>query len=104
MWATQKPDVYAGDNCTQHRPRWEAGAEGDKGGVDTCILLTLDAACFPPGTKVVVSEPECPHCGMVPDRGDLVAMKDREGNTITERKWTCCDEMNWRAWADDEFC
>lgn len=90
MCAVQAPDVYAGENCDQHRPRWVGSGEGDKDG-DTEIggTLSLAASTFPPGTIVTVAEPECPHCHMVPSqRGD---------------GWQCECDFDWRAFTEDHF-
>lgn len=31
MWAEAKPDLYAGENCDQLRPRWYAHCKGEEG-------------------------------------------------------------------------
>lgn len=63
MWAEMKPDIYAGKNCDEIRPQWECHADGDTE-ADTRGLIELCAKTFPPGTKIVISEPLCPKCGI----------------------------------------
>ena len=59
--AEMSPDIYAGENCDQVRPRWAVSAEGDMDS-DFSDTIEFDAKHFPPGTKVVISEPLCPQC------------------------------------------
>ena len=62
MRAEVKPDVYAGENCDQVEPRWEAYADGD---MDSDVFyhpIELDCKTFPAGTKVLISVPCCPKC------------------------------------------
>jgi hypothetical protein len=61
MWAEMSPDVYDGESCDQVRPRWHVFAEGDMDS-DYIDAIMLDAKHFPPGTKVLVLEPQCPQC------------------------------------------
>ena len=61
QWAEMKPDCYAGESCDEIAPRWEGFADGDMDG-DTFDPITMAARTFPPGTRVVVSEPQCPQC------------------------------------------
>lgn len=63
MWAEMKPDVYGGKNCDKIIPRWETHADGDMES-DTTETVTLSARTFPPGTKITISEPLCPDCGI----------------------------------------
>jgi hypothetical protein len=63
MWAEMEPDTYDGPSCDQIAPRWCVYAEGDKDSDTLREPLTLDPRHFPPGTKVVISEPLCPSCG-----------------------------------------
>ncbi|PKM43244.1 MAG: hypothetical protein CVV05_15470 [Gammaproteobacteria bacterium HGW-Gammaproteobacteria-1] len=86
MWAEMKPDVYDGENCDQVRPRWHAHAEGDMDS-DYTETVTLDSKQFPPGTKILVMEPCCPKCGMIPD-----LCRTDEG----------CD-FDWDAWTLDQY-
>ncbi len=92
MRATQAPDVYGGADCAQHNPRWIGSAEGDMDGdgpVGVDGVLMLNAKTFPPGTRVTVREPECPHCHMVP--------------SWTDGRWECECSFDWRAFAEDKF-
>ncbi len=86
MWAEMSPDLYDGENCDQLLPRWHGFAEGDR---DSDYLETLEFAAkhFPPGTKVLVLEPECPKCQQIPEfcRGD-----------------DACD-FDWDAWTADRY-
>ncbi|UWS09851.1 hypothetical protein K4K98_11030 [Phaeobacter inhibens] len=97
MRAEMVPDVYADQNCDQHEPRWMGSTEGDIDsggdvGIDGVILL--DAKIFPPGTKITVSEPECPDCGTVPTL---------QSTHPAEQIWQCECDHDWRAWANTEF-
>ena len=62
MWAEMKPDLYDGPGCDQVKPAWSCFCDGDKDGEDGLELIELAANTFPPGTKIVVSLPECPEC------------------------------------------
>jgi len=80
------PDVYAGDNCDQIRPRWWSYADGD---MDGDFINTLEFNCkdFPPGTRVILSLPCCPQCGQ-----DSEMCSEYEG----------CD-FDWKNWTDEEY-
>lgn len=85
-WWEQKPDLYAGENCDEVRPRWYGYAEGDKeGGFDEEIVLLPDR--FPPGTRVVVSMPLCPQCGQIQE--------------LCQPEAEC--GFDWVAWRDSRF-
>lgn len=92
MWAEQKPDVYSGPNCDEHRPDWYGGALGDKGGSEGGMdVVELKAEHFPAGTKIVISVPLCPECG---DSADL-------GHFSKDQKCDC--GFDWKKWADGEY-
>lgn len=99
MRAIQSPDVYAGQNCDSHEPRWVGSADGDKEGAGPLSgTLSFDASAFPPGTKIVIFEPKCPRCGETPyDYGD-----SRYGE-VWERTWRCACDFDWREWSTTEF-
>lgn len=61
IWAEMSPDVYDGETCDQIRARWDAYADGDMDS-DYTDVLKFDSKSFPPGTKIIVTEPECPNC------------------------------------------
>ena len=63
MWAEMEPDIYSGENCDEHMPRWRCSCEGDKGDTIDPDPIELAANTFPPGTKITVSVPCCPKCG-----------------------------------------
>lgn len=90
MRATQAPDVYCGETCDQHEPRWVGSAAGDKDGDGPIgATLTLAASTFPPGTRVLVEEPECPQCRTIPHlMGD---------------QWKCECAFDWKSFAEDHF-
>jgi hypothetical protein len=99
MTAQQAPDLYSGPNSDQSEPRWRTSTECDKGDGEELDTLKLAARTFPPGTKVSISEPECPNCGSVPtDLGDL---PDEKGGWFTS--WRCECDFDWRAWTANEF-
>ena len=68
MWGDMEPDTYAGDDCDGIVPSWTVCGEGDKDGPEPIGgTVILAASTFPPGTRVVVSVPECPDCGETAD-------------------------------------
>ncbi|KRS15634.1 hypothetical protein [Roseovarius indicus] len=92
MRVVQAPNVYAGETCDQHEPRWIGSAEGDKDGAGPVGLedaLMLSATTFPPGTIVTIHEPECPQCHTVP--------------TWMGGRWECECDLDWRGFAEDHF-
>jgi hypothetical protein len=86
MRAEQEPDVYDGENCNEHRHRWETYCEGDKDSDGVDGPLTLDPKQFMPGTRVIVQVPCCPNpeCGLPCE--------------------VCDCGFDWKAWADNEYC
>lgn len=92
MHAYQHPDVYAGPNCDQHRPRWIGSTDGDKDG-DGEIgnrrgHIVLNPNTFPAGTRISVSVPCCPNCGDDADSAD---------------RGKCQCGFDWKAWAANEY-
>jgi hypothetical protein len=83
MWAELKVDLYDGPNCDQHRLYWDGYADGDKDGGPIGTTLTLEAATFPPGTKIRISVPICPKCG--------------------ETSETCECGFDWKQWAENKY-
>lgn len=83
MWAELKVDVYDGPNCDQHRKYWNAYADGDKQDDNFSENIELNLEHYPPGTKVVVSVPECPKCH--------------------ETVETCCCGFDWKNWAEEQY-
>lgn len=103
MWAEMKPDIYSGKSCEQHKPQWETSADGDRES-STVDIIQLDSETFPPGTKVVVSEPFCPNCLMVPQRStDRDTFKSDQGEDVTEYRWSCECDFDWRKFANSEY-
>ncbi|MCB1349818.1 MAG: hypothetical protein KDK11_14715 [Maritimibacter sp.] len=97
MRAEMAPDVYSGPDCDRHDPRWIGSAEGDMDGDGEVGIggnVTLSAMVFPPGTTIVVSEPECPVCGSVPH-----LMSDWP----EEQVWKCDCEFDWRAFTEELY-
>ena len=92
MWATQKPDIYDGSNCDEHRPDWQTNERGS-GEVDTGGqgLLELKADCFPAGTKIVISVPMCPNCEESADLGHFAKSKK------------CDCGFDWKEWTENEY-
>lgn len=97
MWATMSPDVYGGPKCDRVTPRWACHAEGDMGSEDYERVLKLDARAFPPGTRIVISEPLCPQCRELreptypaPKRGHLFPKHCRCG-------------FDWDNWTLEQF-
>lgn len=80
MRAEMSPDIYDGDNFDQVRPRWHCFADGD---MDSEFFddVELAAKDFPPGTRIIVLEPECPKCQQIPElcRGDDSCNFDWDG-------------------------
>lgn len=83
MRAEVKVDVYDGSTCDQHRKYWNAYGDGDKQddnfGED--IKLTLEG--FPPGTKISITVPCCPECGVQSDMCDC--------------------GFDWKKWAEEQY-
>lgn len=97
MWAEMKPDVYGGKTCDRVVPGWSIYADGDRVGEDNVPDLGLRARHFPPGTKVVVSEPVCPNCTErrspkfpIPKHGPLYG-------------GPCDCGFDWDAWVLDQY-
>lgn len=104
MWAEVKPDCYAGERCNQIRHLWNGYADGDKEGGEIGETLEHAAAVFPPGTKVVVSEPVCPICDEVPGRSVAPeTFADEEGEEVTEFRWRCACDFDWREFTLNRF-
>ena len=62
-----KVDCYAGENCDQHQKYWNCYAADDM--QDEALSpddhkFSIDLKDHPPGTKIIVSEPICPKCGL----------------------------------------
>lgn len=87
-WFEMKPDIYGGDNCDQHIPTWDVYSDGDKNST-SIDKITLDAKDFPPGTKIVISEPVCPKCGMT------VGMCMELGTDQCE--------FDWENWVEEQY-
>ena len=97
MWAEMKPYCYGVVRCDRIVPQWDAYADGDMESDDGLKVLRLAARTFPPGTRVVISEPCCPNCGEVrsaiyppPKRGPLFPPK-------------CDCGFDWEAWTVDRY-
>lgn len=88
MWAEMKPDIYGGDSCDQHIPAWECHAEGDMDAERGLSDIEFSAKHFPAGTKVVVTFPCCPDCGL--DAGFA-----QDG--------TCECGFDWKAWTEERY-
>ena len=89
MWFEMKPDVYGGKNLDEHIPRWNGYADGDKQDDTSSDPLIFRPEDFPPGTKIVVSEPLCPKCGEVFENCNAKTGRD-------------CD-FDWRRWAEEQY-
>lgn len=97
IWFTMQPDCYGGKTCDQIVPKWHCYADGDKDSDYQYQPLLLDPRRFPPGTKIVVSEPVCPQCGDArspkhpePKRGPLFDPK-------------CDCGFDWESWTLNEY-
>lgn len=98
MWAEMRPDCYGGDECDQIVPGWRCYASGDKGDAEDGILaLELAARTFPPGTKVVISEPTCPQCHELRSAQFPLPV---EGPIY---RGSCTCGFDWDAWVLNEF-
>lgn len=104
LWAEMRPNCYGGAACEQIVPNWHSYAEGDMQSGDDGDGLELSAACFPPGTIVVVLEPVCTKCNEVPSRSTKPeTFITSEGGEVTEYKWTCSCDFDWRQEALDLY-
>ena len=97
MSAEMKPDVYGGKTCDKVVPGWECHAEGDLESESGLPALELAACTFPPGTKVVITEPVCPDCGELrspkfppPKRGSIYG-------------GPCDCGFDWDKWVLDQY-
>lgn len=103
MWAEMKPYVYGGDSCEEHEPQWDSYAAGDKDGDCSTDPLTLDPILFPPGTKVVVSEPVCPQCHCPPHETGAIEKTTDDGEKFLTKHWQCECDFDWFEWASGEY-
>ena len=84
MWAELRVDCYDGPNFDEHRKHWNVVSEGDMGDDDLDEpTLILDLNHFPPGTRVVVSVPECPECNIAPE--------------------ACDCGFDWKNWVEEQY-
>lgn len=97
MWAEMKPYCYGGASCDQILPRWDAYADGDMDSDDSLRTLNLNARTFPPGTRVVISEPVCPNCG---EGRDVIFPRPKRGSLFAPK---CDCGFDWGAWTRDQF-
>lgn len=86
-----KSDVYAGENCDQHRTYLESWCEGD---MDTLTSkeFILDSKRWPVGTKLIVQVPMCPNQDCYVD-----AESQNENGKCTE-----CG-FDWVNWAEEQY-
>lgn len=61
---------------------------------DFIDILELDAKTFPPGTRVIISVPDCPECF---ESADFAF----DGRTMTMGKCSC--GFDWNKWAQNEY-
>jgi len=87
MSTEMKPNVYGGDDCNIHEPRWETYAEGDMDSETDHGDIVLDCKTFPAGTIVIIKTPCCPKCDM-----DVEMCKSTEN----------CD-FDWKEWTEDRY-
>lgn len=89
-WFEMRPNIYGGKNCDEHVPQWNGYVAGDKQD-DTCKdPLIFDPKDYPPGTKIIVSEPVCPKCDEVYE------------NCMVRGEEAACN-FDWTNWAEDQF-
>jgi len=97
MRAEQVPDIYSGDDCDEHQPRWMAWSESDKDGPGEIEDIRLMPGSFPPGTVVRVMVPCCPQCGTSADLAlDM-------GTASPEGIGSCGCGFDWKEWAGDRY-
>ena len=90
MWFEMKPDLYGGDNCDEIIPQWECSTDGDIGSDIEKEPLIFKAKNFPPGTKIIVSQPVCPKCG------DLY-----EDCIVRTQPYHC--DFDWKQWFKNKY-
>jgi hypothetical protein len=93
IWAEMRPEPWANEAGEHWRPGWHCYADGDKDSEDGIKTLDLAAYTFPPGTKVVVSEPCCPKCG---------EMREPQFPKVTYAD-TCECGFDWANWTEEQF-
>ncbi len=82
MWAEMKPDLYDGVNCDKVRPRFEIFYDGDMS-ADYDNIIEIKAKRLPPGAKITIEVPCCPHCQVESD--------------------LCECGFDWEEWRDIEY-
>lgn len=100
MNAELKLDVYAGENCDESEPQWEAYYEGDMDGDTGKDDIVLTPSYFPPGTKVTIAVPECPTCGL--PRMTVASHQD-DGTVIIAHEAKCDCGFDWLKWEMNEY-
>ena len=88
-WGEVKVDVYAGENCDQHRPYIEACCEGDMDS-EQMDDFSFDAKRWPPGTKIRIEVPCCPKC-------------EHDAEFADENGICQCGEFDWKNWAEEQY-
>lgn len=88
MWGEVKTDIYAGDNCDEHKPFIEVLCDGDMES-DTTDELAIHANRWPVGTKITVEIPCCPDCGLDAE------YQDNNGK--------CECDFDWKIWAECQY-
>jgi hypothetical protein len=91
MWIEMTPDVYGGHKCNEHIPRWNCYADGDKQDNTVTEPVKFNPKDFPPGTKIVISEPLCPKCDEVYE------------NCIGCRKEDDGCDFDWKEWTENQY-
>lgn len=104
IWAEVKVDCYNGEECRNHRNVFDIHSQGDMDS-DEIEVITFDASQFPPGTKLVISEPACPECQEIPTRSREKEHVDtsEDGVKIHDYIWRCGCDFNWRDFAENQY-
>ncbi|WP_416778178.1 hypothetical protein ACNFJN_08285 [Xenorhabdus budapestensis] len=85
-WGEVKADVYS-EICDEHK-FIEISCDGDMES-DTAEKITFDVKRWPVGTKITVSVPCCPTCGLDAE------FQDSAGK--------CECGFDWRDWAEEQY-
>lgn len=85
--AELKVDFYAGKSGAKIKQEWHGFFDGDRGDGKIGKQITLSAAHFRPGTRIIIQEPICPECDLSRELCELDAG---------------CD-FNWLSWDEERY-
>ncbi len=93
-------DVYCGDKCDESKPIWNSSCDGDMDSETHTDPIILATTHFPAGTKVTVSVPQCPECGL-PRMSS--GGQNEQGETVVTHEEKCDCGFDWFTWEQNEY-